>query len=114
VTYDAGTVAVRVCDEGSGIPVEIRDRMFDPFFTTKPGGSGLGLAVVQRAIDAHRGLVFVDSGTRGTRFTIVLPRSQPPVPGTPATPSIAIPSVPPPAVAVRAASRKSLASRSPK
>jgi two-component system, NtrC family, sensor histidine kinase PilS len=114
VTYDAGTVAVRVCDEGSGIPVEIRDRMFDPFFTTKPGGSGLGLAVVQRAIDAHRGLVFVDSGTRGTRFTIVLPRSQPPVPGTPATPSIAVPSVPPPAVAVRAASRKSLASRSSK
>jgi len=77
VAFDAGTVALRVRDTGSGIPVEIRDRLFDPFFTTKPGGSGLGLAVVQRAIEAHRGLVFVDSGGHGTRFTIVLPRTQP-------------------------------------
>jgi signal transduction histidine kinase len=66
-----------VTDAGPGIPPEIRDRMFDPFFTTKPNGSGLGLAVVHRAIDAHRGLVFVDSGVRGTRFTVILPRSQP-------------------------------------
>ena len=46
--------------------------MFDPFFTTKPNGIGLGLAVVHRAIEAHRGLVFVDSGARGTRFTVIL------------------------------------------
>ena len=77
VTFDAGTVALRVRDAGAGIPMEISDRLFDPFFTTKPGGSGLGLAVVQRAIEAHRGLVFVDSGGHGTRFTIVLPRTQP-------------------------------------
>jgi two-component system sensor histidine kinase PilS (NtrC family) len=50
--------------------------MFDPFVTTKPGGSGLGLAVVHRAIEAHRGVVFVDSSVRGTRFTVVLPRIQ--------------------------------------
>ena len=54
-------MSLRVTDEGPGIPAEIRDRMFDPFFTTKTGGSGLGLAVVHRAIEAHRGLVFVDS-----------------------------------------------------
>ena len=66
-----------VSDRGSGIPIEIRDRLFDPFFTTKPGGSGLGLAVVHRAIDAHRGLVFVDSSQAGTRFTVVLPRAEP-------------------------------------
>jgi nitrogen-specific signal transduction histidine kinase len=75
--FDHGGVMLAVTDEGSGIPVEIRDRMFEPFFTTKPGGSGLGLAVVQRAIDAHRGLVFVDSGSTGTRFTVVLPRAEP-------------------------------------
>ena len=55
-------MSLRVTDAGPGIPAEIRDRMFDPFFTTKPSGSGLGLAVVHRAIEAHRGLVFVDSG----------------------------------------------------
>jgi two-component system, NtrC family, sensor histidine kinase PilS len=71
-----GAVAVRVTDDGPGIALDIRDRLFDPFFTTKPGGTGLGLAVVHRAIEAHRGLVFVDSDTEGTRFTVLLPRTQ--------------------------------------
>ena len=71
--FPQGAVAISVTDTGPGIPAEIRNRLFDPFFTTKPGGSGLGLAVVHRAIDAHRGLVFLDSSTTGTRFTIVLP-----------------------------------------
>ncbi|HXD47608.1 MAG TPA: ATP-binding protein [Gemmatimonadaceae bacterium] len=74
--FDDDAVSLRVSDAGPGIPAEIRDRMFDPFFTTKTNGSGLGLAVVHRAIEAHRGLVFVDSGVRGTRFTVILPRSQ--------------------------------------
>ena len=74
-TFTHGGVALSVTDAGPGIPPEIRDRLFDPFFTTKIGGSGLGLAVVQRAIDAHRGLVFLDSGPSGTCFTIVLPRA---------------------------------------
>ena len=66
-------IAIRVSDTGAGIPPEIRDRLFDPFFTTRPGGSGLGLAVVHRAIDAHRGYVFADSTPAGTRFTAVIP-----------------------------------------
>jgi two-component system sensor histidine kinase PilS (NtrC family) len=57
--------------------------MFDPFFTTKANGTGLGLAVVHRAIEAHRGVVLVDSGQRGTRFTVVLPRLQRPASPTP-------------------------------
>ena len=73
-TFADGGVAVSVIDSGAGVDAGIRDRLFDPFFTTKPGGSGLGLAVVHRAIDAHRGLVFLDTGPTGTRFTIVLPR----------------------------------------
>jgi two-component system sensor histidine kinase PilS (NtrC family) len=76
--FDTNAVSLRVTDSGPGIPAEIRDRMFDPFFTTKPNGSGLGLAVVHRAIEAHRGLVLVDSGARGTRFTVILPSSQGP------------------------------------
>jgi two-component system, NtrC family, sensor histidine kinase PilS len=91
VIYDSGTVALRVRDVGAGIPAEIRDRLFDPFFTTKPGGSGLGLAVVQRAIEAHRGLVFVESSGNGTRFTIVLPRTQPTRKGAVETPPASVP-----------------------
>ena len=75
--FEIGSVAVRVSDDGPGIPTELRERLFDPFFTTKPGGSGLGLAVVHRAIEAHRGLVFFDSTGRGARFTVILPRSRP-------------------------------------
>ena len=73
LAFPNGAVALSVSDSGPGIPAEIRDRLFDPFFTTKPGGSGLGLAVVHRAIDAHRGLVYLDTSAAGTRFTIVLP-----------------------------------------
>ena len=76
VLFERGAVALRVSDDGPGIPDGIRDRLFDPFTTTKPGGSGLGLAVVHRAIEAHKGLVFVDSTVRGTRFTVLLPRMQ--------------------------------------
>jgi signal transduction histidine kinase len=76
-TFVDGAVALTVSDAGSGVSDDIRERLFDPFFTTKPGGSGLGLAVVHRAIEAHRGLVFLDSGPAGTRFTVVLPRAVP-------------------------------------
>lgn len=71
--FKAGSVGVRVSDHGSGIPDEVRGRLFDPFTTTKPQGTGLGLAVVHRAIVAHKGLVLVDSGAQGTKVTIVLP-----------------------------------------
>jgi len=76
VSFDLGGVALRVSDDGPGIPVEIRDRLFDPFFTTKPGGSGLGLSIVHRAIEAHAGFVFVDSDDSGTRVTVLLPSHQ--------------------------------------
>jgi two-component system sensor histidine kinase PilS (NtrC family) len=77
VSFERGAASVRITDDGPGIPTEVRARMFDPFVTTKPGGTGLGLPIVHRAIEAHRGLVFVDSGSSGTRFTVLLPRRQP-------------------------------------
>jgi two-component system sensor histidine kinase PilS (NtrC family) len=73
--FEAGSMGIRVSDHGSGIPDEVRSRLFDPFTTTKPQGTGLGLAVVHRAIVAHKGLVLVDSGSDGTRVTIVLPNT---------------------------------------
>jgi two-component system, NtrC family, sensor histidine kinase PilS len=78
ISFDRGGVAVRVTDQGPGIPESIRERLFDPFFTTKPGGTGLGLSVVHRAIEAHQGFVFIDSDTAGggTRVTVLLPNHQ--------------------------------------
>jgi len=77
MSFERGAVALRVTDDGPGIPPDVRERLFTPFFTTKSGGSGLGLPVVHRAIEAHRGVVFVDSMVgKGTRFTIVLPLTQ--------------------------------------
>jgi two-component system sensor histidine kinase PilS (NtrC family) len=78
--FAAGAVEIRVCDQGSGVPDEIRDRLFSPFTTTKPQGSGLGLAVVQRAVEAHKGLVLLDSDRNGTRVTVLLPRAAAKVP----------------------------------
>ncbi len=77
VLPEAGAVRLVIEDDGPGMPADIRDRIFTPFFTTKPRGSGLGLPVVHRAIEAHRGVVLVDSTPGvGTRFTIILPCTQ--------------------------------------
>ncbi|MDZ7632781.1 MAG: ATP-binding protein [Gemmatimonadaceae bacterium] len=77
VLPETGAVRLVIEDNGPGMPSEVRDRIFTPFFTTKPRGSGLGLPVVHRAIDAHRGVVLVDSSPgSGTRFIIILPRTQ--------------------------------------
>jgi two-component system sensor histidine kinase PilS (NtrC family) len=67
-------VRMVVEDSGPGIDADERSRIFDPFFTTKAGGSGLGLAVVHRAVEAHSGATFVErSSEGGAQFVIVLP-----------------------------------------
>ena len=68
-------VVVRVRDDGSGIPAEIRDRIFDPFFTTKPmgQGSGLGLDIARRLVRHNDGTIDYDSQPGRTEFRIALP-----------------------------------------
>jgi two-component system sensor histidine kinase PilS (NtrC family) len=67
-------IRISVGDSGPGVSSEDRARVFDPFFTTKPGGSGLGLAVVHRAVEFHTGATFVEkSADGGAEFVIFLP-----------------------------------------
>lgn len=69
---------LRVSDTGPGVPREDMEHVFDPFFTLRPGGTGLGLALVQRAAEAHGGAVFVDEPLPGwgTTFTFYLPETE--------------------------------------
>jgi signal transduction histidine kinase len=65
---------IKICDNGPGIPEEIRDRLFEPFVTHgKQGGSGLGTAIAKSIIDAHGGQISFHSSSEGTTFHIILP-----------------------------------------
>jgi signal transduction histidine kinase len=66
---------IEIQDRGPGIPEELREKLFDPFFTTKADGTGLGLAVSQKIVEEHHGVIHVDCDEgQGTRFVIELPR----------------------------------------
>jgi two-component system sensor histidine kinase PilS (NtrC family) len=67
-------VRLAVTDNGPGIAPDAVGRIFDPFFTTREGGTGLGLALVHRAVEAHQGMILVDGGPEmGAQFTVYLP-----------------------------------------
>jgi signal transduction histidine kinase len=73
------TVAIRIRDNGTGIPVEVREKMFNPFFTTKPAGEGTGLGLSMShdiIVKQHGGSIDVATEPgQFTEFTIVLPRT---------------------------------------
>jgi signal transduction histidine kinase len=80
-TRDLGAaVEIRVRDNGTGIPPELRDKLFQPFFTTKPTGegTGLGLSISYDIVtQQHGGTIAVDSRVgEFTEFTIRLPRGR--------------------------------------
>ncbi len=68
------TARIEVCDHGSGIPPEIRDKIFNLYFTTKPKGSGIGLAMTYRVMQLHNGsLEFESLDGQGTVFRLRFP-----------------------------------------
>jgi signal transduction histidine kinase len=72
---DAATVRVR--DNGCGIPADKIDRIFNPFFTTKEKGTGLGMAISKKIVEAHEGKIDVISQSgSGTDFVVTLPMPQ--------------------------------------
>jgi signal transduction histidine kinase len=77
-TREGQRVAVRVVDNGSGIPAHIRERIFEPFFSTKPAGlgTGLGLDIVRRLVRHNDGEIAVESQPGRTEFRVVLPLSE--------------------------------------
>lgn len=67
---------VIVADSGPGVPSELREEIFNPFFTSKKDGVGLGLSIVAKIVDDHRGTIRLeDNPPRGARFYVFLPQS---------------------------------------
>jgi len=74
VVGKSSMLELEVEDNGPGIPEHYRDKIFDPFFTTRDEGTGLGLSVVYRIVEAMEGNIGVESPAEGgTRFVIWLP-----------------------------------------
>jgi PAS domain S-box-containing protein len=73
----AKAMEVAVRDSGPGLSPEQRQRIFEPFFTTKAKGTGLGMAIVQRIVQAHGGQVRVGGQNGpGAEIVVTLPRGQ--------------------------------------
>jgi PAS domain S-box-containing protein len=88
VTVSSGVrAAVRIRDEGPGLPPGLTEKIFEPFFTTKRSGTGLGLAIVRRLLELQNGDVTVESSSeRGTSLLVtLLPEGLPPISDRPRT-----------------------------
>lgn len=72
---ERAAILVRIRDSGPGIPSDARHRVFDAFFTTKTKGTGLGMAIARRIVEAHGGTIELGDENEGAEFVIVLPRS---------------------------------------
>ncbi len=76
ITTDYKTLNICIKDQGCGISTEQLSKIFEPFHTTKSYGTGLGLPIVKRIMDAHGGSLSIDSKEgAGTAVTLTLPLS---------------------------------------
>jgi signal transduction histidine kinase len=71
-------IEVSLADNGPGLSAEARSRIFEPFYTTKTRGTGLGMAIVRRIVEAHGGQIAVgDKSGPGAEILITLPIQEP-------------------------------------
>lgn len=77
-TVDGRTgLLVKVSDNGPGLSVEQQQRIFEPFYTTRPEGTGLGMAIARRIVEAHGGAISAVNGAKqGAEIVVFLPRSE--------------------------------------
>jgi signal transduction histidine kinase len=69
---------VTIADEGPGMPSDVKERIFEPFFTTKHRGTGLGMPIARRVVEAHGGEIVIETPARGgTVVSISLPGAPP-------------------------------------
>ncbi len=69
---------IEIRDQGHGMDAQVRKRALDPFFTTRPSGTGLGLPIVQRIVEAHGGELTIESSEgRGTTVCLTVPVMKP-------------------------------------
>jgi nitrogen-specific signal transduction histidine kinase len=67
-------IAVKLEDTGPGVPPDLREQIFNPFVTSKKEGVGLGLAIVAKIVDDHRGWIRLETdSTHGATFRVFLP-----------------------------------------
>ena len=81
--YDEAMIKMAVEDHGEGIAIDLRERVFDKFFratrdgdisTHRPSGTGMGLAIAKGIVEAHKGEIWIESGTaKGTRVVFTVP-----------------------------------------
>ncbi|SMD39039.1 Tetratricopeptide repeat-containing protein [Reichenbachiella faecimaris] len=77
INLDDSSIEIRISDNGTGMPEDVKAKIFDPFFTTKEigKGTGLGLSISHGIIEKHRGTIRVESKMGvGTTFIINLPK----------------------------------------
>ena len=60
-------------DDGPGIPAQDRHRVFEALYTTKAKGSGLGLALCRRIMEAHEGTIELEASAAGASFLLYFP-----------------------------------------
>jgi len=74
-TYrDGSSLVVDIADCGCGIPLDNREEIFNPFFSTKKEGTGLGLPIAKKIVEAHEGHIkILDNPEKGVTFRLMIP-----------------------------------------